>query len=56
MFNLSTGEAEAGGSLLSLRPTCSTEQAPKQPGPRRETLPPKTKKKKYTCIFAFIYL
>jgi hypothetical protein len=35
-FNPSPQEAEAGRSL-SLRPACSTEQVPEQPGLHRET-------------------
>jgi hypothetical protein len=44
-FDPSTGEAEAGGSL-SLRLVCSTEGVPGQPGPYRETVSGKKKKKK----------
>jgi hypothetical protein len=43
-FNISTGEAEAGG-FLSSRPTWSTESVPGQPGLYRETLSRKKKKK-----------
>jgi hypothetical protein len=37
-FNSSTQEAEAGESLVSLRPAWSTEQVSGQPGLNRETL------------------
>jgi hypothetical protein len=51
-FNPSTLEAEAGG-FLSLRPACSTEWVPGQPGLHRETLsqhPHPSKKKKNTFV------
>jgi hypothetical protein len=57
-FNPSTWEAEAGG-FLSLRPAWSTERVPGQPGPHRETLSQKKKKKKLPMMaeykFYFIY-
>ena len=45
IFNLSTREAEAGGSLNS-RPAWTTEQVPGQPGTHREALSTKTKQNK----------
>jgi hypothetical protein len=49
VFNPSNWEAEAGG-FLSSRPAWSTEWVPGQPGPCRETLFKKKKKKEWWVL------